>query len=232
FDLDYGLGRSLTIGGGVEYFTGVESGEVMPFLSTSIRLLSNLLFSGEYTYGVKGEGLLSYRSPSNFQIDLNYINYDKDQTAINYNYLEERKLMLSMPIRSRYFSAYTRFSLNQMVLPTTSFTSAQLMLSGVFMGVSTNLTTYGLYNDRTKSPTIYSTVSQTYRLPYQFLLSPQMQYDFSNSSFSNLIVRLERPVFNNGFFNVGYENNFLRDAHTFEVGLRYNFSLMQTSANA
>ncbi len=229
FNLNYGLTNGFTVGGGVEYLSDVTSGEFMPFVNTSIRIASGLLFSGEYMYNVKSEGLLSYRTPSNFQIDLNYVNYDKDQTAINYNYLEERKISLSLPIRTKLFTAYSRFSINQIVLPTTKFTSAQLLMSGALFGISTNLTTYGLFTERSKNPTIYSTLSQTYRLPYQLLLSPQLQYDFSNNAVTNLIVRLERPFLKRGFVNVGFENNFLRKSHIFEIGLRYNLNFTQTS---
>lgn len=229
FNLNYGLTNGITLGGGVEYLTDVTSGEYMPFVNTSIRLASSLLFSGEYTYGVKAEGLLSYRAPSNLQLELNYIKYDPDQTAINYNYLEERKISLSAPIRNKYFSAYSRFSLNQIILPTTSFTTAQMLLSGVMFGVSTNLTTYALFNERADHPTIYSSLSQTYRLPFKLLFSPQVQYDFSSSEFTNMELQLERPVFNDGFMNVSYENNFIQNAYTFEVGLRYNLNFAQTS---
>jgi len=229
FNLNYGLTNGWTVGGGVEYLSDVTSGEFMPFINSSLRIASGLLFSGEYMYGVKSEGLLSYRTPSNFQIDLNYINYNKDQTAINYNYLEERKISLSLPIRTKLFSAYSRFSVDQIILPTTKFTSAQFLLSGAFFGISTNLTTYGLFNDRSTTPTIYSTLSQTYNLPYQLLFSPQLQYDFSSNSITNAIVRLERPFLKRGFVNIGFENNFLRKAHFFEVGIRYNLNFAQTS---
>jgi hypothetical protein len=37
------------------------------------------------------------------------------------------------------------------------------------------------------------------------------------------------PIFKQGFLNVAYENNFLRDAHIFEVGLRYAFNAAQTA---
>jgi hypothetical protein len=231
-NLNYGLGNAVTIGGGVEYLDDVESGEVMPFVNTSARIASGLLFSGEYMYGVKGEALLSYRTPQNLQVDLNYINYDKDQTAINFNYLEERKISLSTPIRTRNFSMFGRLTLNQIIMPTTEFTTAQLLLSGAVMGISTNFTTYALYNDRMDEPTIYSSLSQTYRLPNKFLFSPQVQYDFSGNRFNNLILELERPVFKQGFLNVAYENNFLRNAHIFEVGLRYAFNFAQTSATS
>ncbi len=231
-NLNYGLSNAVTIGGGAEYLSEVESGEVMPFLNTSARIASGLLFSGEYMLGVKGEALLSYRSPRNFQVDLNYIKYDEDQTAINFNYLEERKISFSAPIRARNFSLFSRFSINQIIMPTTEFTTAQLLLSGAVMGISTNFTTYGLYNDGMDEPTIYSSLSQTYRLPNKFLFSPQVQYDFSRSQFNNLILELERPIFRQGFLNVAYENNFLRDAHIFEVGLRYAFNFAQTSVTS
>jgi len=231
-NINYGLSNSVTIGFGAEYLSEVESGEVMPFMNTSIRIASGLLFSGEYMYGVKGEGILSYRTPKNFQVDLNYIKYDENQTAINFNYLEERKISLSTPIRGKNFSMFSRFSINQIILPNTEFTTAQLLLSGAFMGISTNFTTYGVYNDRVKKPTIYSSLSQTYRLPNKFLFSPQVQYDFNRTQFNNLILELERPIFKQGFLNVAYENNFIRDAHIFEIGLRYAFNFAQTSATS
>jgi len=231
-NFNYGLGNSMTIGGGAEYYSGIMSAEVMPFINTSIRLASNLLFTGEYMYGVKGEAFLSYRTPKNLQVDFNYIKYDEDQTAINFNYLEERKISFSAPIRSKNISLFSRFSINQIIMPTTEFTTAQLLLSGVVMGVSTNLTTYGIYNDRTKEPTIYSALSQSYRLPYNFLFSPRIQYDFSRNQFNNINLEIERSVFNQGFINLAYENNLLRNAHIFEVGIRYAFDFAQTSATA
>lgn len=229
FNLNYGLNNSMTIGGGVEYLSDVVSGEFMPFVNSSIRIAPGVLFAGEYMYGVKGEGILSFRSPRNIQVDLNYVKYHEDQTAINYNYLEERKISLSAPIRSRSFSMFSRFSINQIIMPTTEFTTAQLLLSGAVMGISTNLTTYGIYNDRTKKPTIYSSISQTYRLPYRFLFSPQLQYDFSRDRMNNVILEVERPVFQGGFLNLAYENNLIRDSHIFEIGLRYTFDFAQTA---
>ncbi len=231
-NFNYGLSNAITVGGGAEYFSGVIDKEIMPFVNSSIRFASNFLFSGEYMYGVKGEGLLSYRTAGNLQVDLNYIKYDKDQTAINFNYLEERKISFSAPIRSKSFSMFSRFSINQIIMPTTEFTTAQLLLSGAIMGISTNLTTYGIYNDRVKKPTIYTSLSQNYRLPNKFLFSPQIQYDFSRNQFNNIILEIERPIFDKGFLNIAYENNLLRNANIFEVGLRYAFNFAQTSATS
>ena len=127
---------------------------------------------------------------------------------------------------------FSRFSVNQIIMPTTEFTTAQFLLSGSIFGISTNFTTYGLYNDRMDAPTLYSSLSQTYRLPQKFLFSPQIQYDFGRNRFNNLILEVERPVFRQGFLNLAYENNFLREAHIFEIGLRYALNFAQTSATS
>ncbi|MBT8295711.1 MAG: hypothetical protein KJO51_04785, partial [Gramella sp.] len=230
-NLNYGLSNWMTIGGGVEYFSGVSSGEVMPFIDASARIGSNLLFSGEYTHGVRTTALVSYQTKSNFQINLDYTNYNKIQTAINYNYLEERKLSISTPIRTKNFSLFSRFSINQIILPTTDFTTGEFMLSGSLFGISTNFTTLGIFSLRTLNPTIYSTLAQTYRLPYNFLFSTQLQYGYTSGGLTNGALRVERPMFENGFVNVAYQNNFRQNSHNLQVGLRYNFNFAQTSLN-
>ena len=232
FNLNYGLSNSLTIGTGVEYLSDVSSGEYMPFMNTSIRLLSNLLFTGDYTFGVKGEGLLTYRTPSSFQFNLTYAKYHEDQTAINLNYLEERKFSVSAPIKSKMFNAFTRFSINQIILPTTKFTTGQLLMSGNLFGISTNFSAYALYNDRLDDPTIYSTLSQTYRLPYEVLFSPQIQYDINNQSIRNINLEFQKVVFDKGFMNISFENNFLRNTFIFEVGMRYAFDFAQAGVTS
>ncbi|MCK7542415.1 MAG: hypothetical protein MZV63_71845 [Marinilabiliales bacterium] len=95
--ISYGATRFLTVGGGAEYLSSVSADPFMPFINASVRLPGNVLVSGEYTYGVRARGTLAYRLPSNIQLDLDYIRYDKDQKAISYNYLEERRLLFPFP---------------------------------------------------------------------------------------------------------------------------------------
>ncbi|MEE2771979.1 MAG: hypothetical protein VX712_07150 [Bacteroidota bacterium] len=232
FQMNYGLSRNVSLGAGVEYLSEVSSGEVMPFVQSSFKLAPNLLLTTSYNLGVKGEGLLSYRTVRGQQFDLNYVKYHEDQTAINYNYLEDRKFSFSSPIRFRHFSAFTRFRVDQLVLPNTEFTTAQWLVSGVLFGISTNATTFAIFNDRLNKPTIYSSLSQTYRLPARFLFTPQVQYDLSDNALRNLNLEVERVIFRNGFLNLSYENNFIRNVYNFEVGLRYNLNFAQTSATA
>ena len=225
--LNYGISRRLTIGSGVEYLSSVITGTTMPFVSTSLRLSNSLLITGEYSYGVRARGFLSYRLPSNLQLELNYSKYVKGQKAIIFNYLEERKATLSIPIKGRNFAAYSRLTVNQIVLPGLKNTNAEMLWSGALYGVSTNFTTYSLFTDLNK-PYIYSNLSLAFRLPGRFTLTPQAQYDYNKGGFISARTNLEKPLFKKGFLNLSYEKNFRGNTQNIEVGFRYDLSFAQT----
>jgi len=123
--VSYGATRFLTLGGGAEYLSSVASGPLMPFVNASLRITNNLLLSGEYAHSVRTKGTLTWRLPSNMQLDLSYTRYDREQKAINYNYLEERRASLSLPLKIKKFMAYSRFSFYQIVLPVSEYTTGE-----------------------------------------------------------------------------------------------------------
>ena len=225
--MNYGVTRRLTIGGGVEYLSSVMTGNAMPFISTSLRLFNGVLLTGDYTYGVRARGMISYRLPSNLQFEVNYTKYHPGQEAIIYNYLEERKATISLPVRGRNFSAYSRFTFNQIVLPSLKTTNAEMLWSGSVYGVSTNFTTYGLFNDITK-PYVYSNLSLAFRLPSRFVITPQAQYDYNNKQLISVKTNLEKPLFKNGFLNMSFEQNFRSRTKSIEFGFRYDLAFAQT----
>ncbi|MDP3642940.1 MAG: hypothetical protein Q8S54_07075 [Bacteroidota bacterium] len=222
----YGVFRRFTVGGGVEYLSSKTSGNIMPFVSASLRLASGLLISGEYTYGVRSKGILSYRLPSNVQFELNYTKYEKGQKAISYNYLEERKVTVSAPIRGSNFAAFSRLTLNQIIMPATKYTTAELLLSGAISGVNTNLTTYSLFSDHAQLY-IYSILSLSFKLPRAFILTPQTQFEYNHAEFISIKCGLEKRLFKNGFMKLSYEQNFRNNFSNIEMGLRYDFSFAQ-----
>ena len=224
---NYGVSRRLTVGGGVEYLSAVMTGNAMPFVSSSLRLLSGLLLTGEYTYGVRAKGMLSYRLPSNLQFEINYTKYEQGQKAIIYNYLEERKATVSIPIKGKNFAAYSRFTFNQIVLPNLKNTNAEMLWSGSVYGVSTNFTTYGLFTDLSK-PYLYSNLSFAFRLPARIALTPQAQYEYNSNQLISLKANIEKPLFKNGFLNMSFEQNFRSRTRSIEFGFRYDLAFAQT----
>lgn len=224
--LNYGLARGITVGGGVEYLSSVTSGVFMPYVNASVRLAGNLLLSGDFTYGVRARGTLTYRLPSNIQFDLNYTWYDKNQTAINYNYREEKKASVSVPLRIGKFSSYNRLSAYQIVLPSSQYTTGEWMFSGSLFGISANLTTYGLFMEHVK-PYFYSNLSLATRLPAGFILMPQAQYSYTLNQLLSARVRVEKHLMNRAHLYLSYEQNFRNDIKMGEAGIRYDFSFAQ-----
>ncbi|MBK7028240.1 MAG: SPOR domain-containing protein [Bacteroidales bacterium] len=229
--MNFGLTRRMTIGAGTEYLSSVKSGTVMPYLNTSLRLASSLLLNGEYIYGVRTKGLLTYRLPSNLQFELYLAKYDRNQKAINYNYLQERKAIVSIPFRARSISAFTRLTLSQIILPESDYTTAEFMLSGAIMGVSTNITTYAMFIDPAH-PYAYSNLSLSFRLPASFVLIPQVQYEYNNNKLISLKFGLEKHVFRHGFVNVSYEKNYRSKLQNLEFGFKYDLAFAQTAFTA
>ena len=224
--INYGVSRRLTLGGGVEYLSSIQTGTTLPYFSSSLRLMSSLLLTGEYTYGVRAKGILNYRLPSNLQIELNYTKYHKGQTAIIYNYLEERKATVSLPIKGKNFAAYSRLTVNQIVLPNLKNTNAEMLWSGSVYGVSTNLTTYGLFND-VSTPYLYSNLSLSFKLPWRTSFTPQAQYEYNQNEFISIKGSLEKPIFKKGFLNMSYEQNFRSNTRNLEFGFRYDLPFAQ-----
>jgi hypothetical protein len=229
--INYGLSRGVTIGAGFEYLSSVKSGPLMPFVNASIRMASNLFLSGEYTHSVRAKGTLTYRLPSNLQIELNYTKYDKDQKAIDNNYREERKAVVSIPILFNKFSVYSRLTVNQLILPTTKYTTAEWLLSGAILGINTNITTYAVFIGRV-APYEYSNLSLSFRFPAGFTIVPQAQFSYTDKNFLSAKIGLEKRLLVNGFLNVSYEQNFRSNLHLGELGFRYDFKFAQTGVSA
>ncbi len=230
-NFNYGVNRHITIGGGVEYFSTVMAGKPMPYVTTSLRLGSNLLVNGEHMYGVRTKGMLTYRLPSNVQLDVNYNKYDKMQTAVRYNYIEEKKAVLSVPFHAKKFSAFTRLTVNRLKLTKNNLTTAELLFSTIVKGVSSNFTTSAMYY-AAGNPFIYSNLSLTFRLPGKIRFTPQVQYEYKQKNVSMIKGEIEKNVFKNGYLNASYERYKLSNNQFIGIGFRYNFSFGQTYFSA
>jgi hypothetical protein len=229
-NVNYGLSKNITLGGGVEYLSSVTSRPAMPFLDASLRITNNMLLSGEYTFGVRAKGTFSFSLPSNLQLDLNYTWYDKNQKAINFNYREERKATLSMPLHIAKISTYQRFSVYQIVLPASNYTTAEWLFSGMFFGVNSNFSTYGIFNS-SNDPYYYSNLSLAFRLPAGFVLMPEAQFGYNKNGFISSKIRLEKTLLEHAYLNLSYEQYFISSMKLAEVGFRYDFSFAQTGVS-
>lgn len=226
-NLNYGLSRQLTVGGGVEYLSSVENNPFMPFLTSSLNLASGLVLSGEYTQGVRTNGVLRYQQPSGLNLDLTYTRYEKKQKAIFFNYLEERRLMFSRPFQLKKYRFTTQLALNQIVFSDLKSTRAELRLSGSVLGIATSITNYAFFS-RYAPPYYYSNIALTHMLPARFNLQAQAQFDYLKGQVVSARVSLERRMSAKGFLVFSYQKDLMTDYKSLEAGFRYNFDFAQT----
>jgi len=224
--LNYGLLKRMTIGGGIEYLSSVSSGPMMPYVNTSMSITNNLLLSSEYTYGVRSKNTLTYRLPSNMQFDFDYTWYNKNQTAIRYNYREERKATFSFPVHLGKLSTYQRFSYNQIVMPYSKYTTGEWLFSGSVFNIGTNLTTYALFISHA-DPNIYSNLSLSFRLPAGIVCMPQVQYGYTQSKLMTARIELQKHLFTKAYLNVSFEHNNASNINVAQLQFRYDFSFAQ-----
>lgn len=228
---NYGATRNLSVGGGVEYLSSVTSGTTMPFVNASLRLTQGLLFSGDYVYGVRGRGTMSYRRPDNLQVDLCYTRYKQGQTALIYNYLEERKIVISKPFAGRHISLFSRLTLNQILLPGSDYATAEWLVSGAARGINANITTYSIFMDQA-SPYIYSNLSFSFRLPARITVTPQLQYEYNQNRLISARCEVAKYIFRNGYMNVYYQQNLKSNLNNIGIGLRYDLSFARVGISA
>lgn len=229
--MNYGISDQITVGGGTEYLSSIPSRKIIPFTNVSWRPAPNLMLYAEYAYGVKTKAILNYRLPSDLEIELDYILYDKNEKAVLFNYPEERKAIITLPIRGKNFIVFSRLTIDQIKLPTLQYTNVELMLSGVIAGMNTNLTTFSHFSGMNR-PIAYSILSQSYRLPEKLLLTPQVQYEYEAKDFTMAKFDLERPIFNHGYLKLSFERDFLFRSYNTGIGLRYDFSFARTAITA
>jgi hypothetical protein len=229
--LNIGVAKNLTVGTGVEYLSSVTSGTTMPFVTVAMRPVASMIVSGEYTYGVRGKGILTYHFAGNIEAELNFTKYKPGQTAVNYNYLEERKAILTLPIKGKSFSFYNRMTYDQIVLPGSGYSTAEWLVSGAIYGISTNLTNYAMFVSQSQ-PYVYSNLSFSLRLPRGITFIPQAQYEYGQHELISFKAGFEKYLFKNGFLSLTYENNFKSKVQSLQFGFRYDLPFTQTGFTA
>jgi len=229
--MNYGLTRSITVGTGVEYLSSIVTGTTMPFFTLATRPISNLILSGEYVLGIRGKGVVTYQLPKNIQLEINYTKYKEGQKAVNFNYIEEKKAIFSLPLRNDNLSLFNRMTYSQTILPGLQYSSAEWLISGSIMGVNTNLTTDAMFVPNNK-PYIFSNLSMSFRLPHGITMIPLFLYEYGKHELISAKVGIEKYILKNGFFTLSYENNFASKLQATQFGFRYDFPYAQMGFTA
>lgn len=226
----YGLSRNITIGAGVEYMATITSQPAIPFLKASFLPASKLIITGEYDYGVRLRGTVNYYPFTAALLELDYIKYDKNQKAILYNYMEERKASLSLPLRFRSIAGFTRFGYKQNVYSNFNYNIAEVLVSGYYRMFNANISTYANWVGG-KSLYINSMAALSLRMKYGFTFRSTAQFNLSKASILLYKAEIEKKISNTGYISMFYEDNLAAGFRSVNLSIKYDLNFAQTTAS-
>ncbi|HET9571395.1 MAG TPA: OmpA family protein [Bacteroidales bacterium] len=229
-EFNYGLSRTLTLGGGVEYLTSIANRPEVPFLNFTFQPFSNLLMIGEYAHQVRSRISMNYSFPKNIILDLSYSKYVPGQEAIIYNYLEERSASLSIPMRFRNITSSLRSSFRQNVYDSFSYSSAEVMWSNNYKNYSMIFTNFANIS-AANSMNLYGNLTLATKLRNDLNIRSTAQYNYIFKQLISLRLEFDRKLFANGHGSLKLENNFLTNNQSVSFTFRYDLPYMSTNAS-
>ena len=229
-EVNYGVNRFLTIGGGAEYLSSIPKNSLIPYGKITIQPFNKLTLNGEYAHGVRTATLLEYYFWKDAVLEIDYANYVKGQLATRFNANEERKFKLSMPFRLKKLNGFAKIDYQQLVYNEFHYNQGTGTLSFYYKQVNVNSSTLFTWTDH-RIPFITSDLSLSYRLKNGYNIRSMAQYDVSERKFITFKVELEKRVLH-GYYSVSYERNILFNGDFITLNFKYDFPFARTNVSA
>jgi hypothetical protein len=242
----YGLGQRATLSGGIEHLSSISKINYIPFLTTTVRVTANTILNTEYLHSVRSKTTLSFCLPSNLQLDAGYTKYVRGQKAILASYLEERKLVLSIPWRNNNFLLFSRFAVRQVVslpgnsdslfnkpdsdIPKQKTTATELTVAAVVARLNASVATYGTIR-KLPQPYVYSNLSLAYRLNRGFLLQSFAQINYSQRKWILVKEQVAKQLSGKSAVTLSLERNFSSKSMILTFGIHYDFRAAKTATS-
>lgn len=229
--LDYGLTESFTLGAGVEYFSGLGDRLFIPRFTSSNKLGKNMMLSSEWLPDLKTSGVLNARTNSGIILDLSFENLAKGQKAFPHlNYLSLRRFSGTVPFKAKGKLYSSRVNLTEFVYPNSKFQTLQWSVYGDLFGAFSNFSTYASKYDQEFFLT--STLQQTYRLPFSWLLNGRVQVNYQRMDFSNLMLGFEKLLPGSLRITSFYQVDFNFRNSLMGLSLKFDLGIFQGVTNS
>ncbi|WPR71435.1 hypothetical protein SLW70_16090 [Flavobacterium sp. NG2] len=225
----YGLTRTFTLGGGIEYVSTI-SNSMIPFLKATFQPFSKLLFNGEYAHGVRSRGLLNYYITKDILFEFDYAKYVEGQTATFFNASRELKTKLSIPIKFSKVNGSVRLDYSQLDYKTFQYNFANLMLSANYKKIGVSSESQLNWVDA-QSPFMTTDLFFSYRLKDNLQLRPSVRYNISDNTLMSYKAEIEKRMLR-GVFSAYYERNALYNLDFVNLNYKYDLSFARTAFSA
>ena len=225
-EVNYGVNRFVTIGGGVEYLSSIEDKPLIPFANIAIQPFSKMVIHMEYAHNVSLKGLLNYNFGRSAFLEVDYSKYVDGQQATLNNTNEERKIRLSLPYKLNKISGNAKLSFNQYVYDAFNFNQVDALFSGRYKNYSANASLASNWvNDEKAFMT--STVVFSRRLRNGFIIRPTFQYNITERKMMRLRAEVEKRITKMSF-SASYERNVQYGTNNVFFSFKYDLPYART----
>jgi cell division septation protein DedD len=226
-----GVARFLTLGAGVEYMASIPNKPAIPFITASFIPAGKLMMFGEYDHGTRFKGMLDYYPGANSILEVEYTRYAKNQHAILYNYLEERKASFSLPVKVKSIAGFVRLGYKQNVYANLNYNMTELLLSAYYKQFNFNMSSYSNWVSG-NSAYVNSMLALAYRMKNGMTVRTSAQLSLSGLKILSYKAEVEKRFSHNGFVSVSVENIRALKNTSVNLNLKYDLSFAQTNMSA
>jgi hypothetical protein len=218
--VNYGVNRSVTIGGGFEYLSSIPNKPFIPFATIAFQPFSKLILNAEYAHSVRTKGLLNYNFGKSSFLEIEYVKYVDGQVAARFNANEERKANILLPFKMKKVSGYARLNYNQFVYNAFNFNQFDAIFSGYYKNFNANVS--ALLNWVSNRPSyITSNIALSYRIKNGFILRPSVEFNNSDNQLLRHRIEIEKRI-SKMYFSASYERNSVSKTDNFFLTFRYD----------
>lgn len=218
--LNYGINNFITIGMGMEYLNTIPDNPYIPFATLAFQPFSKMVINLEYAQNVRMKGLLNYYFGNSAFLEIDYSKYEKEQKATIFNAIEERRIRLSIPFKSKKISGYTKINYNQNVYDGFNFNQFDALFSGYYKNYTANIAT--LLNWVSDKPTyLTSILSFSYRMHNGLIIRPLAEVNVSDKKVIRYRAEIEKRVLKMNF-SAFFERNIVTKSNNMFLSFRYD----------
>ena len=229
-EFNYGVTKSLTVGGGVEYLSTLVDHPAIPFANVAFQPFNKMVLKMKYANGVSYGGLLNYYFGQSTFLEVDYINYVEGQKATLNITNEELKVQLTLPFKASKFSGSTQFNFMQYGYDTFNFNQFNAVFSGRYRNYSSNVSLSSNWITD-KDPFISTTVVFSHRLRNGLTIRPSFQYNVSDANMIRFRADLEKRLAKMSF-SASYERNVQFSTDNLFFNFKYDLPYARSNLSA
>jgi hypothetical protein len=231
--LFWGATSFLTLGSGLTYLNAPGINKYYPFVNASVRVMDNIILSGNYFPDLKDIVSVSLLLPSQIFTSFSFIKHKSNSFFNPLNFTEERNLSAFVPLSFKNFSTSFRISASNVISDNYKFI---FLNTGLFVNykrfqgsIMTNAT-WSDYSGKYVDAGSKSSVSLSYRLLSDLLVRQQTDIDHFSGKVTNAGIYLDKSIFKTGWLSFFVFRDFVNKSYYGGLTFRFDFPFTRYSA--